>query len=162
MWATVASLAGVLVAAGGAAWAIAREQSLLRQLERITDILKDTEAAGSARADLEHVRDSLARRINLRYRAPRLRQEAFGSWYLILAGCGAWLIFVGNGFVWATERVLQAHLPGWVGVTSTGIVAIILAGLGAFWYAMRIRERERWVHEAAQAGDDSRSEAPML
>lgn len=84
-WSVLATFAGVLVAAAGAAWAIVREQSLIRQLERVTSVLTDVPEGSPGYDHLVFVRADLARRLNETYRAPRHWLRAFVGWTLRLA-----------------------------------------------------------------------------
>lgn len=94
-WSVLATFAGVLVAAAGAAWAIVREQSVIRQLERVTAVLTDVPEGSPGHAHLVVVRADLARRLNETYRAPRHWFRAFAGWtFWILAALAFVLAYV--------------------------------------------------------------------
>ncbi|WIB69786.1 hypothetical protein [Curtobacterium sp. MCBD17_026] len=150
-WAVVATFAGIGVTAVLGAFATVREQSPVRQLERVTAMLKDTPASTSARDDLEQLRDSLARRVLNGYRAPR------EGWMLTLS----WLAFLYGGFFVVAGPVILAYnglslVPGlsdapwqWM------IMGAALGGGGWFLYvqgrglfAVRHKIRTNWLKNA--------------
>jgi hypothetical protein len=96
-WSVLGSLAG-LIGAGAAlwaaAWAIVRERSPLRELERITSVLKETPDNAPRRRELEAVRDHLSLRLNIRYRVPPQTYLIFLSWTLIVASFIFFILFI--------------------------------------------------------------------
>lgn len=157
------AIVGLLVGAAGGAWAIVREQSLIRQLERVTAVLKDTpDDASKARRDLEHIRNHLALRINRRYRAPRQRLELFNAWYFTLLGMGIAIVLVVTAIATGVERVQDADVPVVWSVVSLLAMGIGALALGCYLNYRRDRARSAWVLTASNAGDDDRSTAPDL
>lgn len=151
-WSVVATFAGVLVAASAAAWGIVREQSVVRQLERLTAILKDIGEDEPSRAHLEFVRTDLAERLNTNYRAPREWLASFIGWTLRLA---AWASFVIAYAAIAATLIAQIPKPVRDGGPGTIImVALLNAAVGgaslllaaAFFRRRRVR-RQRWLDD---------------
>lgn len=150
-WTVLAALAGAFVTATLGALAIVREQSVIRQLERITAILKDTPDTVQGRANVEWVRDDLARRLNFQYRAPRQGSNLFIGWLGVLFGTGvlilvyAGLVFTGIAMALSGEA---KTLPAWISVTEVVVVAaiaIVLLRTGYGFLRRRARQRLRWV-----------------
>lgn len=153
----------VLVGAAGATWAVVREQSLMRQLERVTAILKDTPVeALEPRKDLEYLRDHLSRRINRRYRAPRERFRLFMGWYLTLAGVGTLVwTFLLVAMQWVSQASPSPEAVPFA-VAATVVLAIIAFALGRTTLRRRENARLDWVVGASEGGDSRRSAAPGI
>ena len=163
-WGVVAPLAAVLVTAVLGALGIAREQSAIRQLERVTAVLKDAEDDFEGRAELIWLRNALAKRINLQYRAPRKRRVLLYGWATRLAGWGLllWVYFVFSSVffrVVLTDSVGQPRVEAtWAMVIALAILGFVGSGVGAFHLRKRERQRTEWL---ATAGPTD-SEAPPL
>jgi len=78
------AIAGVLVTAALGAIAVVREQSAMRQLERITAILKDAPEGTITQRRLQLLQEHLTHRVSLQYRLPRGVQTQFLG--LMMAG----------------------------------------------------------------------------
>ena len=151
-WSVLATFAGVLVAAAGAAWAIVREQSLMRQLERVSAVLKDVPEGSPGHAHLVVVRADLARRLNETYRAPRHWVLAFIGWALRIAGAMALVLAYVYGYIWIATvmpptRPVSSYtaldwlqLAGTFAALATGV--FLIAGLVSW---KRSEKRREWL-----------------
>ncbi len=133
----------------------------MRQLERVTAILKDTTESTAGRESLEALRDELAERILNSYRAPRERFALFYVWASALYGIGLLVAGVVWVFRAVGETFGEVELPIWVFFAIGGgliIVGIFL--LRSSFEALRDRQkfRDKWL-----SGPKPRtSEAPKL
>ncbi len=163
-WDVVAPLAAVFVTAVLGALGIAREQSAIRQLERVTAVLKDAEDDFEGRAELLWLRSALAKRINLQYRAPRKRRVLFYGWATRLAGWGLliWVYFVFSSVIFRvvlTDSVGQPRVGAtWAMVIAITVLGFVGSGVGAFHLRKRERQRTDWLKTASP----TTSEAPQL
>lgn len=163
-WGIVASFAAVAVTAVLGALGIAREQSAIRQLERVTAVLKDSEPTFQGRAELEWMRAALAKRVNNQYRAPRARGNLFWSWVSLLLGwgllAGIYGIFV-KALTDAATATNDGKVEGWGAwvVLSIGIITGVGGAMtGARGLRARQALRDKWIKQA-RAED---SDAPTL
>ncbi|MFJ3385608.1 MULTISPECIES: hypothetical protein [unclassified Curtobacterium] len=153
-WSVLATFAGVLVAAFGAAWAIVREQSPMRQLERVSAVLKDMPEGDSACESLEVVRRDLAKRINSAYRAPREWFFGIAAWAFRIGG---WLVFVvayGYAFLGLEALLPPTRDPrdygaaDWLELAAFfGIFAAVAGLLATQLFHIRNRNRRKWLDE---------------
>jgi hypothetical protein len=147
-WSVLATLAGVAVTALLGALAIVREESVVRQLERITALLKETPDDAEGRAHLEWLRKDLSRRLNYQYRAPRQRLTLFMGWFGLLFGIGNLLaIYFLAAFKFATLTTTFLD-PGWEPWIVYGTLALMSVGLARSAYraiGRRARRRVRWI-----------------
>ena len=152
----LAPIAAVVVTAALGALGIAREQSAMRQLERVTAVLKETPEHAAARGQLEWLRDALAAHVNAQYRAPRHRFIQTVGWVTTLGGCGigVWFYMV---LALATERASPdpADTPTWVALAIFFGLLIIAAAVwsGPWFLRGRSAAREGWIEKARP--DDS-------
>jgi len=148
-WSVLGSLAGLLGAGAAlwaAAWAIVRERSPLRELERITSILKDTPDDAPKRQELEAVRNHLSLRLNLRYRVPPQTPLIFLSWTLIVASFGAFILFIVLASIESTPMPIAFQLTyGFL----NGAVLSVGYGLLYKWQ----QNRRVWAEEVQTAGN---------
>lgn len=163
-WGVVAPVSAVIVTAVLGALGIAREQSAIRQLERVTAVLKDTNDDFDGRPELRWLQGELASRVKQQYRAPRKRSELIYGWGLRFGGWGLliWVYFVISSAFFQqvlTDRNGQPRL----GATWALIISIFALGvLGSIVGAAILRKRERdRVHWLAKAGPEE-SLAPFL
>lgn len=152
-WSVLATFAGVLVAAAGAASAIVREQSLIRQLERVTAVLTDVREGSPGYDHLVVVRADLARRFNETYRAPRHWGRAFAGWTLRVAAALALVltyvyVFTGLYTLMPRNRPVSDYsgsdwleLGGLFGALAVGV--FIASGL-VMWG--RSERRRKWLN----------------
>ena len=159
-WTVIAAFAAPAVAAVLGAWGIAREQSVIRRLERITAILKDTPKGAAAEAHLQWLRDDLARRLNIAYRAPRERESQWFGWALTVLGgsilAGIYILIVVAAAI--ASNTSEEPISAGQGVLTfvlivVGAIASLLFGFGLI--IRRNKKRERWAEEAA--ADDTHS-----
>jgi len=144
------SIIGGILAGAAAVWAavytLVRERAPMRELERVTAVLKDTPDQVAYRAYLEAVRDHLFLRINFAYRAPR-------EVYLLTLGwtglAGGLLFFI---FLVYVESGRETALPTWaslaLGLINGGIVAIGQLALYSRW-----RSRQKWLKDIIKSND---------
>ncbi|MCS6587146.1 hypothetical protein [Curtobacterium flaccumfaciens] len=163
-WGVLASLAAVIVTAVLGALAIAREQSAMRQLERVTAVLKDTSQDFEGRQELLWLQSTLSTRVNLQYRAPRKRRVLIYGWATRLAGAGLllWVYFVVTSAFVSSALIDSGGQPR-VGATWAMLGVIVALGVagtavGARHLRRRDRERRAWV----EAASSDASEAPQL
>lgn len=160
----VAALAAVLVTAALGALGITREQSAIRQRERVTAVLKEMGSDAKGRDELEWLQGALARRVNLQYRAPRERSSMLAGWTGRLLGSGLVLytyFFLTTTFLASVTSDDSGNLTPFgtaitLGAYTVGGVAAIL--VGNLNLRQRRSIRDRWVTEA-EPGD---STAPTL
>jgi uncharacterized membrane protein (DUF485 family) len=152
-WTVVAAFVGVLVPAALTALGIAREQSALRQLERVAAVLKDTADDVPGRPHLVWLHAALAERVNAQYRAPRYRPLQVLAWTMVLGGWSLAIylyVIVLVAFVRATPS--DPHLPAIVGMGIFGglLVSFLVAVfLGRRWLRQRATRRFEWLATAA-------------
>lgn len=159
-----ATFVGIAVTAVLGALALAREQSVLRRLERISTVLKETPDHAAGRPHLEWLRDDLARRVNLQYRAPRDRWTLVAGWTVAFAGLllllGAYVLLVVLAALSIPQQdpsettVEDAQRMLWV-VMAVGLVVFAAGTAMRFW---RDRQRRKWAEQASP--DDSK--APLI
>lgn len=151
-WSVLATFAGVLIAAFGAAWAIVREQSLIRQLERVTAVLTDVPVGSPGYDDLVVVRAHLARRFNETYRAPREWARGFFGWTLRVAGALAFVlayvyVFIGlNALLPRTRPFSDYRATDWLaigGLFAALALGVFIAATLVMWG--RSDRRRRWL-----------------
>lgn len=154
-WSVIATFAGVLVAAIGAAWAIVREQSVLRQLERVSSILKDYPESDAGREDLEFVRGDLAKRLNKVYRAPYEWFAGFAGWVIGMFGAAAlimaylFLVTAANQ-EWPTSHK-HRQPADWVNLASfTGVLGAVAVVVSIAFFARRTSVRRKWLKQNAK------------
>ena len=163
-WGVLAPLAAVIVTAVLGAVAIAREQSAIRQLERVTIVLKDAESDFDGRQALLWLQTALAERVNRQYRAPRKRSALIYGWATRLAGWGVllWVYFVFSSVFFRTVLTDEVGQPRvgatWAAVISITVLGFVGSAVGAFHLRKRERERAEWLAHAGPAD----SEASML
>ena len=163
-WAVIAPLAAVVVTAVLGALAVAREQSAIRQLERVTALLEDGDDDFAGRSDLLWLQSALARRVNQQYRAPRKRATLVYGWAMRLAGWGLllWVYFVISGAIFQValrDSVGQARMGAtWAFIVSIVVLGVLGSAIGAFSLRKRARERSEWLATA----DPDESHAPLL
>lgn len=139
---------------------IAHEQSLIRRLERITAVLKDTPKGAAAETHLQWLRDDLARRLNIAHRAPRERDSQWFRWALAVLGgsvlAGIYVLIVVAAAI-ASNSNDEPVSAGQGGFTFVLIVAAAIASLlfGSALLIRRNKKRERWAEEVA--ADDPHS-----
>ena len=154
-WSIIATFVTAGVGVWVAASAIVRERSPLRDLERITAVLKDTPADASRRPVLEAVRDDLSLLLNLRYRAPRFRYDRFVFWYCVLAVALLVVVFV-LGVILGVEQL--SPLQSIVG--AVGCCLLLAVAISA--RAQAVRGRRRWMDRSMRQQDVSSTERPAL
>ncbi|MFS0731035.1 hypothetical protein ABC270_13270 [Curtobacterium sp. 1P10AnD] len=86
------AVAGVLVTAALGAIAVVREQSAMRQLERITAILKDAPEGTITQRRLQVLQEHLTHRVSLQYRLPKGAEAQFLG--LTMAGSSIALLLI--------------------------------------------------------------------
>lgn len=160
----IAPLAAVIVTAVLGALGIAREQSAMRQLERVTVVLKEAGKDFEGRAELLWLQTALAKRLNQQYRAPRKRGVLLYGWAMRLAGWGllTWVYFVLSG---ALFQVVLTDSNGQPRVAATwGLVIsfVVLGALGSVIGTTSLRKRERDRREWLVAAGPDESDAPHL
>lgn len=139
-WSVLATFAGVLVAAFGAAWAIVREQSVMRQLERVSAVLKDLPCDDPGRDHLVVVRADLAKRLNEGYRAPRiwglaLLASALRIFGAIVIAVGYVYAFIGlNSLLPPTADLRGYRSADWLGLS----VVFVVIGAATFLIAAAV------------------------
>lgn len=160
----IAPVAAVIVTALLGALGIAREQSAIRQLERVTTVLKDAGDDFEGRSELLWLRAALAKRVNQQYRAPRKRGVLISGWAMRLAGWGLllWVYFVFSNVIFRDVFTDSGGQPR-IGLTWALVISILVLGvlgsaIGAAGLRKRDRDREQWL---ATAGSDQ-SHAPLL
>lgn len=146
-WSIVSSILVASVGLWGAFWAVSRERAPMRELERITIILKDTPDDAPKRAYLEGVRDHLSMRINHRYRAPRKATELFSVFYGLFAGTAFLVFYV---LVRVTTSIEVTPASTWV--TLGAVTAWFLAA--GFFAIKRMVARYRWL-KVVEASEDT-------
>lgn len=130
----------------------------------MTAVLKDADDDFEGRVELIWLRNALAKRINLQYRAPRKRRVLLYGWATRLAGWGLllWVYFVFSSVffrVVLTDSVGQPRVEAtWAMVIAIAILGFVGSGVGAFHLRKRERQRTEWL---AAAGPTD-SEAPPL
>lgn len=150
-WAIVATFVGIGVTAVLGAITAAHEQSPMKQLERVTALLKDTPSDAAERRQLTWLRDELSRRVNEQYRAPT---DRYGL------GLGSVIGIYGAGLVvflfpilinlWTKDWTPPQNLS--VGVQSLMYGALlvgggVLAAFGRKTLKLRNLRRRQWVAE---------------
>jgi len=163
-WEVMAPFAAVVVTAALGAWGIAREQSAMRQLERVTAVLKDAGDDFEGRAELLWLQTALSRRVNRQYRAPQKRGVLFYAWALRIASLGMllWVYFVLTNAFFSRALTDEVGQPR-VGATWATIVAITVLGvLGAIVGALQLRRREKERAEWLRVAEPDSSEAAQL
>ena len=160
----IAPLAAVIVTAVLGALGIAREQSAMRQLERVTVVLKEAGEDFEGRTELLWLQTALAKRLNQQYRAPRKRGMLLYGWAMRLAGWGllTWVYFVLSG---AFFQVVLTDSNGQPRVAATwGLVIsfVVLGVLGSVVGTTSLRKRERDRREWLVAAGPYESDAPHL
>lgn len=163
-WGVLAPFAAVVVTAVLGAFGIAREQSAIRQLERVTAVLKDAGGDFDGRTELLWLQGALSKRVNRQYRAPRKRATLLYGWATRLAGWGLllWIYFVLSSAFFKNVLTDSGGQPR-VGATWSFVIAVgVLGFLGSIVGAASLRKREKdraaWL--ATAEADDS--EAPAL
>lgn len=146
------------------ALALAREQSVLRRLERISTVLKETPDDAAGRTHLEWLRDDLARRLNLQYRAPRDWWTLVAGWAIALTGLlvllGAYVLLVVLTAVSIPKHESSATTVGdvqamlWAAM-AVGFAVFAVGTAMRFW---RDRQRRKWAEKAAPHD----SESPLI
>jgi hypothetical protein len=163
-WGVVAPVGAVIVTAVLGALGIAKEQSAIRQLERVTLVLKDTGDEYAGRSELLWLQGVLAKRVNQQYRAPRKRGVLIYGWAMRLAGWGLllWVYLVVSGAIFRlvlTDSVGQPRVGAtWALVISIVVLGVLGSAIGALVIRRRERERAEWL---VAAGPDE-SHAPLL
>lgn len=157
-WSVIATLAGVAVTALLGALAIVREQSVVRQLERVTALLKDTPEHAEGRSHLEWLRGDLSRRLNYQYRAPRQRFALFMGWFGLLFGLGNLIaLYFLAAFRFASLATERLD-PGWAPWVTYGGLVLVSIGLARSAYrgiVRRARRRIRWILRHKQSATRS-------
>lgn len=155
-WSVIATLAGVAVTAVLGTLAIVREQSVVRQLERVNAVLKDMPAEAAGYAHLEWLRGDLARRVNLQYRAPRQRYRLFWGWYgLVLGGLFlviGYAVMVALAIRSVPETPTPEPIPTWLSVLffcAVTVSSFLMILLGMLFMRRRAMSRLRWSVRAA-------------
>lgn len=160
-WTIVAPISAVFVTAVLGALGISREQSVMRQLERVTAVLKDMPDNAEGRRDLEWLQTALARRVNNQYRAPRMRDDLAWGWLSRLSGWGLSLILYVL-FFHAVQRASPSETPsalsGWITLAFLALIAVGSAWAGSRRLRRRVNERQKWIVESHSTD----SAAPML
>lgn len=159
-WTVIAAFAAPAVAASIGAWGLAREQSILRRLERVTAVLKETPESAQAREHLEWLRDDLARRLNIGYRAPRAREALWWGWALTVLG-GAALAAIYILVIVAAASSVSAS--GHSATAGEGVLFFVISVIASFavliaGFVLIIRrnaKRELWAKNAGW--DDTHS-----
>lgn len=150
-WAVVATFAGIGVTAVLGAITAAHEQTPMKQLERVTALLKDTPTDASERAQLVWLRDELSRRVNERYRAPRDRFGLGLGWLTGLYGAGLTVVFLPALIHLLTKDwtptgefpvEVQPLIYGGLLVLGIGLIVI-----GRYSLKTRREARRRWIDE---------------
>jgi hypothetical protein len=164
-WSVLATFAGVAVAAAGAAWAVVREQSVLRQLERVTAVLKDLPESSPAAPQLMFLQNSLARRLSRGYRAPKLYWEQYFGWFALLLSIGMFASLVATA--------VRAALYSWTVMRMGAVADVILVGIlllfiavaflvGVRYLRRRTRTRNDWLEADGSDLHQATAEGPQL
>jgi len=154
-WSIVGTLLTAVVGVTVATWTVVRERSPLRELERITAVLKDTPEDAPRRRELEVIRDHLSQRLNARYRAPREVVGRFLAVYCMLSG----VLLGGFGFV------IVALAPEYSSPAALVIYAVfsgISVTIGALVLASIRRYRKRWLLTVIESEDIESTDKPLL
>jgi hypothetical protein len=153
------SIIGGILAGGAAVWAavytLVRERAPMRELERVTAVLKDTPKDALNRVELEAVRDHLSLRINYGYRAPRELGFLVLGWTGLLGGVV--LFFIVFSVELAGEQTASTGLSILIGLLN-GIVVVV--GQGALF--ARWRARNRWLEEVLASGDNRSTKRSLV
>ncbi|GAB2975867.1 hypothetical protein [Frigoribacterium salinisoli] len=153
------SIIGGILAGAAAVWAavytLVRERAPMRELERVTAVLKDTPKDALNRVDLEVVRDHLSLRINYGYRAPRGLGFLLLGWTGLLSGVV--LFFVVFGVELTGEQTLSTGRSILLGMMNGIVVALGQAALFARW-----RARNKWLEEVQGSGDNWSTERSLV
>ena len=153
------SIVGGILAGAAAVWAavytLLRERAPMRELERVTAVLKDTPEGAAHRPHLEAVRDHLCLRINFAYRAPREFLLLSLGWTGLLGGLA---MFV---FVFILEFFGEGATPAWASL-GLGICTGVLVTLGRFALYSRWRVRRNWLNDVVLSSDIRSTERSLV
>lgn len=161
-WTVLATFVSIAVTAILGFLAIAREGSLTRKLERVSAVLSDIPATSAATDHLTWLRDDLARRVNLRYRAPRELLALSVGWTFSVLGSllllSSWVLLIlsavaESGKVTKAESAAIAEARGtfWI-MLAIGFVSLLI---GQVTIVIREARRNRWA--AAARADETAS-----
>ena len=160
----IAPLAAVIVTAVLGALGIAREQSAMRQLERVTVVLKEAGQDFEGRAELLWLQTALAKRLNRQYRAPRKRGVLLYGWAMRLAGWGllTWVYFVLSDALFQVVLTDSNGQPRVAATWSLIISFVVLGVIGSVIGTTSLRRRERDRRQWLNAAGPHESDAPHL
>lgn len=116
----------------------------MRQLERVTVVLREAGDKFEGRAELLWLQTALAKRLNQQYRAPRMRRVLLYGWAMRLAGWGllTWLYFVLSD---ALFQVVLTASNGQPRVAAAWALVTSFVGLGVLGF-------RHWDDQFAQEG----------